>query len=186
MAVCRWRGLRLRRGLQRSGYHLTYAAAGGSWRSINLGARTSYTLTGLRNGTKYYVYLVAVSSGGKSPAATTSGSARSSSATAVPPTAVSSGNRAVTLRWSQPTNTGGQTITKYVVQIGTNGVSRNLVTLPATTRGYTAGNLVNGRTYDFRVIAANQLGWGLWSTAVQSRAGRSNTTTATATPDRDV
>ena len=38
----------------------------------SLGSRTSYTLTGLRNGTKYYVYLVAVSSGGRSPAATAS------------------------------------------------------------------------------------------------------------------
>ena len=59
-------------GTSTSGYHLSYAVAGGTWRSISLGSRTSYTLTGLRNGTKYYVYLVAVSSGGRSPAATAS------------------------------------------------------------------------------------------------------------------
>ena len=34
--------------------------------------RTSWTVTGLRNGTKYYLYLYAVSGGGQSPAATAS------------------------------------------------------------------------------------------------------------------
>ena len=58
-------------GLPSSGYRLAYAPAGGAWRSTNLGVRTSWTLTGLKNGTKYYVYLYAMNSAGSSPAATT-------------------------------------------------------------------------------------------------------------------
>ena len=56
-------------GIPTSGYRLSYAPFGGTWRSINLGVRTSYTLTGLRNGTRYHLYLSAYSSGGRSPAA---------------------------------------------------------------------------------------------------------------------
>ena len=71
-----------------------------------------------------------MSSGGKSPAAKTSG-VPGRRPNAVPAPAVSNGNQAVTLRWATPNN-GGHPITKYVVQIGTNGVWRNLVTLPGT------------------------------------------------------
>ena len=46
---------------------------------------------------------------------------------------------------------------------------RNLVTLPGTTRALHRGGLVNGRTYYFRVIAANRLGWGPWSPSVRAR-----------------
>jgi Fibronectin type III domain len=57
-------------GSPSSGYRLSYAPAGGAWRSTSLGVRTSWTLTGLNNGTKYYIYLYAMNSAGSSPAAT--------------------------------------------------------------------------------------------------------------------
>jgi Fibronectin type III domain len=154
-------------GIPTSGYLLSYAPAGGSWRTISLGTRASYTLTGLRNGTKYYVYLYAVSSGGKSPAATTSG-VPGRRPNAVPTPAVSNGNQVVTLRWAAPYN-GGYPISKYVVQIATSGVWRNLVILPGTARSQTVRNLVNGRSYYFRIAAANHFGQGPWSPTVLGR-----------------
>jgi hypothetical protein len=144
-------------GVPTSGYFVSYAPAGGAWSTISLGARTSYTLTGLRNGTRYYVYLYAISSGGKSPAATASG-VPGRRPDAVPLT-VSNGNQAVTLRWRAPYN-GGYPINGYVVQIGTNGVWRDLVTLPSSASSYTVRNLLNGRSYYFRVAAVNHFGQG--------------------------
>ena len=100
MAVFRWPGALLRRGRRRVATCSAYAPAGGAWRSINLGSRTSWTLTGLRNGTRYYVYLYAVHSGGRSPAARVSallpsGTPRSYRVTGV-------GNGRVSLAWSTP------------------------------------------------------------------------------------
>ena len=83
-----------------SGYRLSYAPAGGAWRSINLGSRTSWTLTGLRNGTRYYMYLYALHSGGRSPAARVSALLPSGTPRSYRVVGVGSGR--VSLAWSTP------------------------------------------------------------------------------------
>jgi hypothetical protein len=154
-------------GVPSSGFRLVYAPAGGSWTSVNLGVRTSWTISGLRNGMRYYLYLYAKSGGFEAAPATTS-AVPGSRPGAVPLPQVTNSNQAVGLKWTAPNN-GGYPITGYVVQIGTNGVWRNLTTLPGSARSYTVRNLVNGRSYYFRIAAVNRLGTGAWSRAVLGR-----------------
>ena len=164
-------------GAPTSGYLLNYAAAGGSWRSINLGARTSYTLTGLRNGTKYYVYLFAVSSGGKSPAATTGAVPRT-----VPgaPRYLDADDPSwpfTWLTWDAPSN-GGSAITGYVIQRSTDGgawvtVHNGPVTMSDYYDGslmWRADGLALGHRYYFRVAARNAVGIGPYSATVGATA----------------
>ena len=170
-ATLRWAAPASTGGSPITGYTISYAPSGGTWTSVNVSASTrSRTITSLRGGATYYFRISAYNVAGRSPS--------TPSVRAIPiaygkPGAgaihsVTNGNRSVGLRWSPPTNTGGLPITRYVVQIGTNGVWRNLVTLPSTTSAYTATGLVNGRTYYFRVAAANRLGWGAWSPSVRA------------------
>ena len=132
----RWAAPASTGGAPITGYTISYAPSGGTWTSVNVSASTrSRTITGLRGGTTYYFRISAYNAAGRSPSTT--------SVKAVPDRLPQAGRRvdllgdqrqpSVGLRWSPPTNTGGLPITRYVVQIGTNGVWRNLVTLPGTT-----------------------------------------------------
>ena len=117
------------------------------WVTINDGVRTttSYTVTGLVNGTRYYFRVLAKNATGNSSA--------SNVVNAVPRTvpAAPSGLRAtarvrsVTLTWNAPA-TGGSPITDYVIQRSTNGTTWTTVadgvSTPAT---YTVTGLTTRR-----------------------------------------
>jgi fibronectin type III domain protein len=154
------------------GYTISYARAGGTWTSINVSASTrSRTFTGLRGGVAYYFRVAAYNAVGRS-VATTSVSAKPVAYQrpgAASIYSVTAANHAVGLGWSQPANTGGLPITKYLVQIGSGGVWRDLAVVSGGTRSYTSTGLVNGSTYYFRVRAANSLGWSsVWSNSVRA------------------
>jgi hypothetical protein len=161
-ATVRWMAPASNGGSPIQGYRIIYAPAGGTWTSVNVSASTlTRTFTGLRGGATYYFYVSAFSAVGSS---SLSNIARATLTAYSVPGAVSIysltvGNHSVTLRWSQP-DTGGLPITRYLVQIGSGGVWHNLAFLSGGTRAYTATGLVDGRTYSFRVRAANSLGWG--------------------------
>jgi fibronectin type III domain protein len=161
-ATVRWTAPASTGGSPIQGYTIGYARAGGTWTSVNVPASTrSRTFTGLRGGSTYYFHIAAFSAVGRS---VWSASVRATLKAYGVPGAVSIysvtvGNQAVTLRWSKP-DTGGLPITRYLVQIGSRGVWRKLAFVSGGTRAYTVTGLLNGRTYSFRVRAANALGWG--------------------------
>jgi fibronectin type 3 domain-containing protein len=117
---------------------------------------TSYTNTGLTNGTTYYYKVAAVNAAG------TSGMSNEASATpqtSLPgaPTglAASAGNAQVSLSW-----TGSSGATSYNVYRGTTagGESTTAIATGITGTTYTNTGLTNGTTYYYKVAAVNSAG----------------------------
>jgi fibronectin type 3 domain-containing protein len=157
-------------------YHVKRSTTnGGPYTQIAAPTSTSYTDTGLTNGTAYYYVVSALNSAGES--------ANSSQANATPtapltapaaPTNLqaTAGNAQVSLTW-----TAGSGTTSYSVRRSTtNGGPYSQVAAPTTT-SFTDTGLTNGTTYYYVVAAANSAG----TSANSSQA--SATPTAPQTPD---
>ena len=123
-------------------------------------AITTYTDTGLINGTTYYYEVTAVNTVGES--------AVSNQASATPATTpgaptglnAAAGNAQVGLSWTAPASTGGSAITGYNIYrsttLGTQGPL--LTSVGPTTTTYTDTGLTNGTTYYYEVTAVNAVG----------------------------
>jgi len=148
---------------------------------------TSYTATGLTNGTTYYFTVVAVNDVGSSNA--------SSEAAAIPATVpgtptgltATAGNGQVALSWTAPSSDGGSAITGYDIYEGTSsgGESSTPVNSSAITgTSYTVTGLTDGTTYYFTVVAINNVGTSTPASEVSSTpAGAPSAPTGlTATP----
>ena len=134
----------------------------------------SFTISGLTNGTVYYVAVVPVTASGygtlaestavpiASPLAP-SGLAASYSTTNASGSATTS-STSVTLTWNVPTSNPFPYLQAYVVQQSSNGGTTWTTLTPATTaQSFTIGGLTLGATYHFRVAAINVVGTGAWA-----------------------
>ena len=129
----------------------------GSWTDIpNSGdTTTSYTVTGLTNGTEYTFRVRAVNAGGNGAASTVT-------ATPAPvpaaPTKLEAevGDRRIGLTWDDP---GDSTIDEY--EYSTDGGSFSVISgSDDATTSYTVTGLTNGTQYTFAVRAVNAVGNG--------------------------
>jgi fibronectin type 3 domain-containing protein len=131
---------------------------GGPYSTIATGlATTSYTNTGLTNGTTYYYVVSASNTAGESPnsnqasATPTTGPSPPAAPTGLTATA---GNAQVSLAW-----TASSGATSYNVKRSTaNGGPYSTIATGVTTTSYTNTGLTNGTTYYYVVSASNTAG----------------------------
>jgi hypothetical protein len=119
---------------------------------------TSYTNTGLTNGTTYYYKVAAVNTAGTS-GQSTEASATPAGTVSIPPTpsglTATAGNGQVSLSWQ-----GSSGATSYNVYRSTSsgGEGSTPVASGVTTTTYTNTGLTNGTTYYYKVAAVNNAG----------------------------
>ena len=134
-----------------------------------LGNVTSYSDTGVTNGTTYYYKVTAVNAVGESTTSNEDSATPAASVTvpgAPGSIAAARGNTQVTVSWSAPISDGGSPITGYTVyrRIGTTGSFSFLATTSGSVTTYTDTNLTNGTAYWYQVSATNIVGEGPQST----------------------
>ncbi|MBU6240488.1 MAG: fibronectin type III domain-containing protein, partial [Acidobacteria bacterium] len=156
----------------------------GAWSEIGRSATTSYNVTSLQNGTAYQYRVSAVTAAGIGAATEPVVVTPATTPTAPISLGATPGDRFVTVTWAAPADTGGSTITTYVVEQSTNGTlwteSLRTTALTATVTG-----LTNGTSYSFRVYAINGAGAGAavtTATTHQPGAKASAPTALVATP----
>lgn len=154
-------------GLEISNYQYRLSTNGstyGSWTAFSpVDTSSPVVISGLTNGTTYYVQLRAVNilGNGISSSALSTNTNPYTVPTAPSITSVSPTNTAVTVSWNAPSSNGGRTISEYWIEYSSNGGSTWSSPVSAGT-GLTklVTGLSNGTAYIFRVYATNLGGDG--------------------------
>ncbi len=165
-------------GLPLLGYEVGYSLTQGgatTWVSVSpvvtSSSTLSFTLSGLVNGTSYWVKARAINSIGAGTASSEFGPvtpATTPSAPSIASSTISAGT--VLLNLGAPGTNGGSAITTYEYRFATNSsavLSASWTSSATTSTAISASGLVNGTSYFFQVRAVNSIGAGS-ATAVSS------------------
>jgi fibronectin type 3 domain-containing protein len=160
------------------------AASYNLYRSISSGGETlyksgviatSFTDTGLSNGTTYYYEVTAVGSGGAESARSSEAAATTAPAA---PTGLgtSAGNTQLSLKW-----TASAAAASYNIYRSTSSGSETLYQTGVTATSFTDTNLTNGTTYYYQITAVNSAGESARSSEVSATPGASTPLTTAVT-----
>ncbi|HTT88074.1 MAG TPA: fibronectin type III domain-containing protein, partial [Acidimicrobiales bacterium] len=128
------------------------------------GTGTTFTATGLSNGTTYYFQVTAVNGVGEGPRSAEVSSTPATTPGAPTALTATAGDGQVALSWTAPASDGGSAITSYNVYEGTSSGGETLLQSTGSTAAtFTVTGLTNGTTYYFEVAAVNGVGAGLVS-----------------------
>jgi surface protein len=165
-------------GLPLLGYEVGYSLTQGgvtTWVSVSpvvtSSSTLSFTLSGLVNGTSYWVKARAINSIGAGTVSSEFGPvtpATTPSAPSIASSTISAGT--VLLNLGAPGTNGGSAITTYEYRFATNSsavLSASWTSSATTSTSIGASGLVNGTSYFFQVRAVNSIGAGS-ATAVSS------------------
>ena len=143
----------------------------GSWSQVATGLTSpTYTYQGTTSGSTYSFAIVAVNSAGRSAWSTAAWLKASAVKPSVPGTPVLTDNHgSISLSWSAPTSSGGDTVT-YKVEELTNKGSWSQVATGLTSLTYTYQGTTSGSTYAFSIIAVNSAGQSAWSPVTYLKA----------------
>jgi len=127
-------------------------------------AATTFTVTGLTNGTAYTFRVAAINAVGTGPDSAPSPAITPVAVTTVPgvPTGLTgvAGDRSVALSWTAPASDGGSPITSYRITPFIGGTAQTPINTGSNATSYTVGSLTNGTAYTFTVAATNAIGTG--------------------------
>ena len=132
---------------------------------VTVGNVTTYTLTGLTDGTSYTFTVAAINTIGTGGNSAPSNPVTPNATAPGAPTVLvaSAGNTTAILTWTAPADNGGSVIIGYVITPS----SGTPITVGNVT-SFTVTGLVNGTGYTFTVAAINQLGTGTTSLAASN------------------
>jgi fibronectin type 3 domain-containing protein len=156
-----------------SGYRVYRGTSSGSESLLTtLGNVTSWTDTGLTNGTAYYYTVTAVNAAGESA---TSNERSATPASATVPGApvlvsVSSGRHGVSLTWNAPTSNGGSPITGYRVYRSTMSGGETLIATLGNVTSWVDTTSQGGTVY-YEVTAVNAVGESARSNELSTGSG---------------
>jgi fibronectin type 3 domain-containing protein len=138
-------------------YHVKRSTTSGAETQISSPTSTSYTDTGLTNGTKYFYVVSAANSGGESAISSeVSATPSAPSTTPATPTGLQAtgGNAQVSLSWNASTGAASYDVKRST----TNGGPYSTAVASPTTTNYTDTTATNGTTYYYVVSAVNTAG----------------------------
>lgn len=167
-------------------YAVQHSTDDSTWTNDDTTAGSTFSLTGLPNGTTYYVRIAAVNAIGRGPWASDHATTTTPAPPAPPPppppapplppaplpatkpgapriATATAANAQIALTWSAPDDTGRAAITGYYVQLHS---ARGDDTVAVSGTSTTLVGLANGTPYSLRIAAVNSAGTGAWSPAV--------------------
>jgi len=149
--------------LSTSADNVTYSSYG-SYLAASWSSGSTFTITGLTNGTYYRIKLRAVNSLGKGQESAVIGPFLPRTTPGLPVfSSASSGNGTYTINWTAPVDSGGAPVTSYTVELTTaNQTAWNGATVSTGITGTskTFTGLTNGASYRARVLAVTAGGSG--------------------------
>jgi len=119
---------------------------------------TTYTITGLLNGSTYSVYVKSTNGAGDSPVTTYGPFTLGKTEPQVPViTSVVSGNASMTVNFTAPYN-GGDALTGYKYILNNSVADSSTVTIAAVSNSFVISGLTNGTAYTVKMSAVNTVG----------------------------
>ncbi|KAM3874865.1 fibronectin type-III domain-containing protein 3A [Diretmus argenteus] len=142
---------------------LSEGLSGVSWELVYSGPATEHVCEGLKSGCSYQTRVYCMSEGGQSPLSET----LQVQTPAVPPGLCQPPRlvgkpkaREVQLRWGPPQVDGGSLVSCYTVEVSGPQAEESREIYQGPELDCTVGNLLPGKTYSFRLKAANKAGYG--------------------------